>query len=273
MNKRELRRRLKLCAKQSLFQYMLPCIIVSVLGSVIATLFSTILTGQMPDWEGMMQSADVLQYWPQMAKVYGLTLVFTILISPLTVGGYAFFSRVVNGEKPPVQSLFTWLGEGSKLAASYKATLYYLLIGLKYIVIFGVPVGVLGCLAELAAEKLPVAAAVALAIVIGLLMMAAAVVSYVRLHAYLPAMYMIAQNPALGTADTFRRCGEMMRGRVWEFFVYRLSFIGWEILAAFTCGLSVLFVTPYISLSIAAFTQEAEHRAGYAQTCSEEASV
>ena len=259
-----------MAAKQSLFQYMLPCVVVALLGSVISTLFSAVLTGQMPDWEAMMQSTDVMRYWPQLARVYGLALGFSILICPLTMGSYAFFTRVVNGDRPPVQSLFSWLGEGDKLRASYKASLYYLLIGLKYTAMFSVPAGALFYGAGLLLEKLPDIAALALFFLAFLVFLAASVMGYLKINAYLPAMYMIAENPALSVTDTFRRCGVMMKKRVWEFFVFRLSFLGWEILGAFTCGLTVLFVTPYLNLSVAAFTQEAEHRAGYAQLRREE---
>lgn len=39
---------------------------------------------------------------------------------------------------------------------------------------------------------------------------------------------------------------KMMKGHKWEYFVLQLSFIGWWILVAFTCGIAALWVQPYV---------------------------
>ena len=53
-------------------------------------------------------------------------------------------------------------------------------------------------------------------------------------------------------------------------FVFRLSFLAWEILAAFTCGLSVIYVTPYMNLAIAGYTQYLKKEALHETTTKEE---
>ena len=46
--------------------------------------------------------------------------------------------------------------------------------------------------------------------------------------------------------EALKASSRMMHGQKWRTFVLDISFIGWEILSAFTCGiLSLFFVTPY----------------------------
>ena len=66
---------------------------------------------------------------------------------------------------------------------------------------------------------------------------------------------MIAGDPERKVRETFRLCKEMTKGKKWEIFVLSLSFIGWQLLAAFTCGMSVLFVTPYMNLTFAVYSE------------------
>jgi len=65
---------------------------------------------------------------------------------------------------------------------------------------------------------------------------------------------MLAEDPTLGVRKTFAFCGRVMKKRMWEFFRFLLSFLFWEILGSFFYGLSVLYVTPYVSLSLAGYT-------------------
>ena len=52
--------------------------------------------------------------------------------------------------------------------------------------------------------------------------------------------------------EAFLISKQMMEGQKWEAFVLDLSFIGWNILSVFTCGiLSVLYVEPYYQATIA----------------------
>ena len=58
--------------------------------------------------------------------------------------------------------------------------------------------------------------------------------------------YLLAENPYMSTDEAFARSRSMMDGEKWNAFVLDLSFIGWNILSAFTLGLVGLFyVAPY----------------------------
>ena len=46
---------------------------------------------------------------------------------------------------------------------------------------------------------------------------------------------------------------ELMAGHKWRLFCLNLSFIGWGILSALTCGIGDLWLNPYIYAAKAAF--------------------
>lgn len=65
--------------------------------------------------------------------------------------------------------------------------------------------------------------------------------------------YILAENENITTDEAFIRSKEMMDGNKWNAFVLDLSFIGWEILNAFTLGiLGIFYVNPYIHQTDAA---------------------
>ena len=255
MDTNSIRREIKFNAKRRLISYLIPCIGVALVGSVITTLFSMILTMQTPDVETLLQAEDLTVYWPMIGKIQGLSLAFSLLISPLTMGSYAFFMEVSADRKPPFTSVFAWLGEGKKVAASYKANLWYMLIALKYLVIYCLPGGLALGLVLWRMETLSVGLSLGLYLLAMLAFFSGVIVAFARVNAYLPAMYMVAADPNLGIRKTFDFCGQVMKPHVWEFFRFRLSFLGWEILAALTFGFSVLFVTPYENLAFAGWTR------------------
>ncbi|MFQ9516092.1 MAG: DUF975 family protein [Eubacterium sp.] len=62
--------------------------------------------------------------------------------------------------------------------------------------------------------------------------------------------FLLAENPEMDMHEAFERSRKLMDGNKWDAFVLDLSFIGWSILAAFTCGiLNLLYVAPYIELT------------------------
>lgn len=63
--------------------------------------------------------------------------------------------------------------------------------------------------------------------------------------AYSMAFYIAIDQPETEGLEPIRRSKEMMNGHKWEYFVFDLSFLGWELLAALTCGLLYIWVMPY----------------------------
>ncbi len=68
----------------------------------------------------------------------------------------------------------------------------------------------------------------------------------VKAYEYRMIPYLLAEDPGLSKDEAFAKSKAMMTGQKWKAFVLDLSFIGWDILSAFTVGLLGLFyVNPY----------------------------
>jgi len=74
----------------------------------------------------------------------------------------------------------------------------------------------------------------------------------IKALAYSMTPYILANEPGVSATDALKLSMRMTRGYKGQIFVFMLSFIGWELLSAFTCGiLDLVFVGPYRELSMA----------------------
>lgn len=68
----------------------------------------------------------------------------------------------------------------------------------------------------------------------------------VKSYSYSMIPYILAENPSISRERAFEISRKMMDGQKFDAFVLDLSFIGWMILSAFTCGiLDIFYVVPY----------------------------
>ena len=68
----------------------------------------------------------------------------------------------------------------------------------------------------------------------------------IKAYSYSMTPYILADCPNVKAKDALKLSMRIMKGHKWELFVMQLSFLGWDILGGFTCGLLNLFyVTPY----------------------------
>jgi uncharacterized membrane protein len=70
---------------------------------------------------------------------------------------------------------------------------------------------------------------------------------------YAMAPYIMEENPYMSIQEAIQKSKDMMSGNKWRLFCLNLSFIGWLILSAFTLGIGLLWLNPYISAAHAAF--------------------
>ena len=63
-------------------------------------------------------------------------------------------------------------------------------------------------------------------------------------YRYCLAPYLMAENPNLGIREAVNMSKELMAGHKWRLFCLNLSFIGWAILSALTCGIGDLWLSP-----------------------------
>lgn len=73
---------------------------------------------------------------------------------------------------------------------------------------------------------------------------------------YAMTEYILAEHPELSASEAISRSKQMMEGNKWRLFCLQFSFIGWNILCAFTLGIGNLWLTPYKQAATAAFYRE-----------------
>lgn len=89
----------------------------------------------------------------------------------------------------------------------------------------------------------------------------------IKSYEYMMVPYILAENPGMGHKEVFAISRRMMDGEKWNAFVLSLSFIGWYLLSAVTCGLAgIFYVTPYVEATIAelyAYNKGKAYQEGY----------
>lgn len=89
----------------------------------------------------------------------------------------------------------------------------------------------------------------------------------VKHYEYLMVPYIIAENPAMDYKEAFHISKQMMDGEKMEAFIMDLSFLGWYLLSAVTCGLlAIFYVNPYVQASFAemyTFNKQKAYQEGY----------
>lgn len=69
----------------------------------------------------------------------------------------------------------------------------------------------------------------------------------IKAYEWYMVAYLIAEDPTQSWNDVKEKSSQMMDGYKMDTFILGLSFIGWAVLAAFTCGiLAIFYVNPYI---------------------------
>lgn len=76
-------------------------------------------------------------------------------------------------------------------------------------------------------------------------------------YGYAMTPYIMLEHPELTPNEAIAKSKELMHGNRWRLFCLEISFIGWILLAALlTCGIGMLWVTPYMEAATAAFYRE-----------------
>ena len=89
----------------------------------------------------------------------------------------------------------------------------------------------------------------------------------VKHYEYLMVPYILAENPGMDRKEAFQISKQMMDGEKMEAFIMDLSFLGWYLLSAVTCGLlAIFYVNPYVQASFAemyTFNKQKAYQEGY----------
>lgn len=140
-------------------------------------------------------------------------LISLVITGPLTLGLTTVFSKLIRGEKAEIANVF----DGFKNFVN--SFLLYILISIftfLWSLLFVIP-------------------------------------GIVMSYAYSMSYYILKDNPELSANEARKQSIEMMRGNKWRLFCLDFSFIGWSLLSILTFGILMLWVTPVMEASHAAF--------------------
>ena len=77
----------------------------------------------------------------------------------------------------------------------------------------------------------------------------------IKALAYSMAGFIVVDTD-LEAKDVLKKSKEMMNGYKWDYFVFGLSFIGWFILVPFTIGILLIWLIPYMLVSMALYYEK-----------------
>ena len=89
-------------------------------------------------------------------------------------------------------------------------------------------------------------------------------------YRYRFAMYNLISDPELSASQAIALSCKQTQGMKMDLFILDLSFLGWELLNAFTMGLLGIWTMPYILLSDLGYYEEAQKRMGSTASGDEE---
>ena len=78
----------------------------------------------------------------------------------------------------------------------------------------------------------------------------------IAFYSYRVSMYILAECPELAPLDALRISKNMMQGKKMRLFLLDISFIGWFLLTAATCGIAGIYVIPYYKATNTEFYRE-----------------
>lgn len=87
----------------------------------------------------------------------------------------------------------------------------------------------------------------------GILLVVSSIWSTILSYYYQLSYFIAIDNPDLTSKEAVLKSRELMTNNRWNLFKLQFSFIGWIILSAFTFGIGLLWVAPYMLFSIISF--------------------
>jgi len=78
----------------------------------------------------------------------------------------------------------------------------------------------------------------------------------IKAFAYSMTPFILKEHPELSADEAISKSRQMMKGHKADLFFLYLSFIGWAVLALFTCGIGFFWLAPYAVSAKAAFYED-----------------
>ena len=72
----------------------------------------------------------------------------------------------------------------------------------------------------------------------------------IKIYEYRMVPFILAENPDMKSSEVFERSAQLTKNNKWNIFILELSFLGWILLGVLCCGIGVVFVGPYVDMTM-----------------------
>lgn len=219
--------------------------------------------------------AFVESFFPDSTKSL-FSIINTIIEIPLNFGLIFAFFKVYNDEEVKAFD-FLKLGFGNftkslgiTLQTILKMIVPTILVLVSYIIII---IGAFYSAMPIDSTSSDSQLGFALITIVGFILLIASVIWAITKYFYYKLAYIVAiDNPEMSSKDAVLKSEELMNGNRSKLFFLQLSFIGWAILSAFTFGIGMLWLLPYIQFAIIVFYKYVSGNTGNVEVSVEEPS-
>jgi len=207
------------------------------------------------------------------AIAYAVSILFSVFVSsPVKLGYQRYCLHVLDGKGTDLSVLFQYFKRGYYGKSVVLNLLHSLICFACQIPAFcAYAVTILALLNEFAARGTEQESSAGLLrafiamICVALIVLCGLLVMWVYYRLYFCYMIM-AEHPEIGPVDALRQSAKLMKGNKWRLFCLDLSFIGWVLLAACTCGIGMFFLIPYTQTAAAVFYDDITNRTATKET-------
>lgn len=206
--------------------------------------------------------------------ILGVVVVFALILSislslfvgsPIALGMQKFFLNVMDEENCNVGVLFSYFKKGIYGRSIALRVLHGLLLFLASLPTLVLTVGIVALAFSFLVVGESTAILVAIMVLALLLIPVSLIAMVVEYQLYFATM-ILAEYPEMRAIDALRNSKSLMKGNKWRLFSLHLSFIGWILLATLTCGVGMIFLSPYMYAADAAFYDDLTNRAAARNT-------
>jgi uncharacterized membrane protein len=170
-----------------------------------------------------------------------------IFAAPLVVGFHCYFLATIRSQP----NSFGFLFEGfNRFSTSWCAYMLVFLIVMAWIIPFGVLLAIFMPFVHPDPSLFPEYTIWALVAILILTMCGFLILIQMR---YYLVLYIVADDPDVRAREAIHRSIQLMKGNYWRLGLLWFRFVGWQMLAALTFGIGLIWLIPYISAATAAF--------------------
>ena len=198
----------------------------------------------------IMLPTAILDYFfsPDNSGQSGISTIYTILISGAMALGYAMFSiALFRKRETSVAEVLYGFEKFLKALGLYIVMNIFIMLWSSLYMVYLI---VISIMTFTNMQSLSDMSHFAFLAICGLPLIIPGIIASLR---YSLAYFVLADNPSIGILKSINESKRLMRGNILKLFLLGLSFIGWILLCIPTLGIALLWVYPYMEVSMVAF--------------------